>query len=61
MIKLRLFFFSPILGYAEECVKGHNAGYFQPPIYFVASFSFSAEFERLTHKDMATQMEAMHV
>jgi hypothetical protein len=34
---------SPILGYAEECLKGYNAGHFQPPIYFVASFSIATE------------------
>ena len=50
----------PILGYAEECLKGHNTGHFQPPIYFIASFSFATELKSLTHKDMSTQMEAMH-
>jgi hypothetical protein len=34
--------------------------HFQPPIYFIASFSFAAELKSLTHNVMTTQMEAMH-
>jgi hypothetical protein len=51
---------SPILGYAKECFKGHNAGHFQPPIYFVTSFSFATELKSLTHNDVSAQMETMH-
>lgn len=51
---------SPILGYTE-CLKVHNTGHFQPPIHFVAAFSFATELKSLTHKDMLTHMEAMHV
>jgi hypothetical protein len=53
-------FSSPIRGYAEECLKRHNTGHFQPPIYFAALFSFATELKSLTHNDMSIQMEAVH-
>lgn len=43
-------FYSVILGYAEDCLKGHNAGHVQHSVYFLASFSLAEKLNSLTHE-----------